>query len=67
MCLSAMEEVGMNVSEVILSHLINVYGFFVRDTASYKKQQKASPFVPALPGQWVSGSEAVNQTSDIIL
>lgn len=48
----------MNLTEVVLSHLINVHGFLVHDTASHKRQQKVSPFVLALLGQWGLGSRA---------
>lgn len=50
------KEGGVNLTGVVLSHLISVYGFIVHDTASHKKLQKASPFVLALPGQQGPGS-----------
>lgn len=47
----------MNVIAVVLNHLKNVFRFLVHDTAGCKRQQKASPFVLALPGQWGPGIE----------
>lgn len=46
----------MNLIWIVLNDLTNVYGFLIHDTASRKRQQKASPFVLALPGQRGPGS-----------
>lgn len=47
----------MNPIGVVLSHLIDVYGFLVHDCAGRKRQQKASPFRLALSGLWALAVE----------